>query len=297
MKKILISFALVIFCIGAFAQEKKSQEQYVNPLERAASEKLHKCFDLNSAPLTHSENHSIAITAHRGYWNCGDAGFAENSIASLKAAQSIEVWGSEFDVQITRDSVMIVNHDNEREGLTISETAWSEFEKMKLKNGERPSTLGEYLTQGEKFSTVLVCELKPQKTTDLEILLTNMAVDTIKSHSLFSPDRVIFISFSYEICKHLVRVAPGFTVQYLGGKKSPDELFNDGINGLDYHHSWFSLHPEWVTRAHELGMSVNVWTVNKIEDIQKMIDLKVDCITTNYPLLVRNLLGNKEIRR
>ena len=28
-----------------------------------------------------------AIVAHRGYWNCEAAGFAENSIASLKAAQ------------------------------------------------------------------------------------------------------------------------------------------------------------------------------------------------------------------
>ena len=41
-------------------------------------------------------------------------------------------------------------------------------------------------------------------------------------------------------------------------------------------------------------MSVNVWTVNKKEDIQKMIDLGVDCITTNEPLLVRELLGGKE---
>ena len=42
-----------------------------------------------------------------------------------------------------------------------------------------------------------------------------------------------------------------------------------------------------VTSAHDLGMKVNVWTVNKREDIEKMIDLKVDYITTDEPLLVR----------
>ena len=44
-------------------------------------------------------------------------------------------------------------------------------------------------------------------------------------------------------------------------------------------------------------MSVNVWTVNDEETIKEMIDLGVDCITTNEPYLVRQLLGNKEIKR
>ena len=43
-------------------------------------------------------------------------------------------------------------------------------------------------------------------------------------------------------------------------------------------------------KAHELGQKVNVWTVNKPEDIQKIIDLKVDFITTDEPLLVREIL-------
>jgi glycerophosphoryl diester phosphodiesterase len=48
--------------------------------------------------------------------------------------------------------------------------------------------------------------------------------------------------------------------------------------------------PEWVQEAHDLGQQVNVWTVNKPEDIQKMIDLKVDYITTDEPLLAKELL-------
>jgi glycerophosphoryl diester phosphodiesterase len=49
-----------------------------------------------------------------------------------------------------------------------------------------------------------------------------------------------------------------------------------------------------VKEAHDLGMSVNVWTVNKEKDIKAMIDLGVDCITTNDPALVRKLLGKRE---
>ena len=53
----------------------------------------------------------------------------------------------------------------------------------------------------------------------------------------------------------------------------------------------FKAHPEWVRKAHSLGMSVNAWTVNKEEDIKKMIEVGVDAITTNEPLLVRDLLS------
>ena len=41
-------------------------------------------------------------------------------------------------------------------------------------------------------------------------------------------------------------------------------------------------------------MSVNAWTVDKEEDIKEMIGIGVDCITTNEPLRVRQILGGKE---
>ena len=41
-------------------------------------------------------------------------------------------------------------------------------------------------------------------------------------------------------------------------------------------------------------MSVNVWTVDKPEVITEMINLGVDCITTNAPELVRELLNGNE---
>ena len=53
----------------------------------------------------------VAITAHRGFWNCEEAGYAENSIKSLELAQANNLWGSEFDVHMTSDLVLVVNHD------------------------------------------------------------------------------------------------------------------------------------------------------------------------------------------
>ena len=237
----------------------------------------------------------IAVTAHRGFWKSDEAAGAQNSIASLKAAQDEGLWGSEFDVQMTNDCVLLVHHDPDIDGVRIWDTSYSKFANSRLKNGEKVPTLDEYLTQGEKSDkTVLVMELKKQGDKAHEDYMTDQAVAALKRHNLYSPDRVIFISFSLNICKRLAGLCPGFTVQYLENDMSPDELYKLGINGVDYEYTVFEKHPDWIKQARAHGMSVNSWTVNKEEDIQNMISIGVDCITTNEPLLTRKLLGKKE---
>ena len=57
---------------------------------------------------------------------------------------------------------------------------------------------------------------------------------------------------------------------------------------------------DFINTAHKLGMSVNVWTVNKEEDMKFFYDLGVDQITTDNPLIARQVLeqnGIKENRK
>ena len=53
------------------------------------------------------KENQIAITAHRGFWDSAVARGAQNSIASLGSAQAIGVWGTEFDLQLTVDDILI----------------------------------------------------------------------------------------------------------------------------------------------------------------------------------------------
>lgn len=50
-----------------------------------------------------------------------------------------------------------------------------------------------------------------------------------------------------------------------------------------------------VTDAHELGLRVVVWTVNKPEDMARMIELGVDGIISDRPDLLRHIAGEKGI--
>ena len=213
----------------------------------------------------------------------------------LELRRGRQFWGSEFDVQMTRDLVLIVNHDNSIDGMKIWDHDFADFKDCRLKNGEKIPTLDQYLTQGEKSDkTVLVCELKPQGDKAHEDYMTDMAVKALQAHRLLDPSRVIFISFSMNICHRLAGLCPGFTVQYLGSELSPQEIANKGVNGIDFHFKTFTKNPGWLPQAKAIGMSSNAWTVDKEEDIKSMVDLGVDCITTNEPLRVRGIVGSKE---
>ena len=239
-----------------------------------------------------------AVVAHRGFWNCEAAGFAENSIASLKAAQDNGFWGSEFDVHITTDDVILVFHNDEIDGARIDTCEAAVFAEHRLANGEKIPTLDEYLTQGEKSDkTVLVLELKPEITIERDDTLVDLSIEALIAHNLLDPKRVIFISFSKYICDRIAAEYPEFINQYLEGDFSPEELAEYGINGFDYYEKTVLIDSTIVERAHALGMSTNAWTVNKPEEMQKFIDLGIDAITTNEPLVLRDLLGEKEFKK
>ena len=57
------------------------------------------------------------VIAHRGFWDA--PGSAQNSIRALVKADSIGCWGSEFDVWMTADDKLVVNHDASFKGLHI----------------------------------------------------------------------------------------------------------------------------------------------------------------------------------
>ena len=239
----------------------------------------------------------IAIAAHRGFWDCEGSGHMENTIASLREAQTAGLWGSEFDIHLTGDDQIVVHHDRHIEGVDIQTADLASLREFTLKNGEKMPTLDEYLSQGAKSATtVLVLEFKSQYDEARENSLVDLTLQKIKDHGLYDPSRIMFISFSLNICKRVAQLAPEFTNQYLSGDIAPAELNAMGINGIDYQYKVLDSHPEWVSEAHSLGMSVNAWTVNKEKDMQKMIELGVDCITTNAPLLTRELLGDRELR-
>ena len=62
--------------------------------------------------------------------------------------------------------------------------------------------------------------------------------------------------------------------------------------GADALHPYFRLvNKQYVKNAHDAGIMVNPWTVNAEKDIDRMIDLGVDGIITDFPDVVSGKLS------
>jgi glycerophosphoryl diester phosphodiesterase len=245
-------------------------------------------FTNTMAQKTISSWNKNQVIAHRGAWK--KMGLPENSIASLKEAIKIGCHGSEFDVHLTKDSVMVVNHDPVFMGMNIGQSTYEQLLTKKLVNGESIPTLEAYLKTGMKQKkTKLILEIKPQNMgAERDVALTSRVIEMVKK--LKAEAWVEYISFGYHICTQLITAMPNAKVAYLTGDATPEKMKADGFSGVDYHFSVYQKNADYIARFKKLGLTINGWTANLPAEINYLIDNKVDYITTNEPELAFELI-------
>ncbi|MET1054704.1 MAG: glycerophosphodiester phosphodiesterase family protein [Pedobacter sp.] len=230
-----------------------------------------------------------SVIAHRGAWKKNN--LPENSIASLKEAIRLKCYGSEFDVHLTKDSVIVVNHDDVFKGMTIGNSTYAELQQQLHANGEQIPTLESYLKEGMKQKgTKLILEIKMAKTPETTIALTDAAVKMVKR--LKADAWVEYISFSYPAVQRVLQLDPAAKTAFLAftkGEVALERLKEDHIAQADYFYTIYK-EGDWFKKAKELGITINAWTVNKEEDMKWLIDEKAEFITTNEPELLFDLL-------
>ena len=221
------------------------------------------------------------VIAHRGYWQT--YGSAQNSIRSFERAAEIGAYGSEFDVHMTVDSILVVFHDATVNGMKIQEVPYSWLQDIKLTNGERIPNLREFLEVARRYPSdiKLIFELKAHATPEQNQEAARRSVDMIREKNLIY--RTIFITFNLDGGKELIRLAPEAPVYYLNGELTPAELKALGFAGLDYNVSVMQKNPQWFKEAKKLGLGINVWTVNDPTVILEMTEQGADFITTDIP--------------
>ena len=240
--------------------------------------------------LASSAMAQVKIIAHRGYWN--SPGAAQNSLASMKNAQKAGAWGSEFDVHITIDGVVVVNHDDDIHGVIIEEAKYADIKDMKLANGETIATLKSYLEAGQKLAPMqLILEIKAHQTPEREDRCVKACLELVKQAEL--EEQVDYISFSMHACEDIVKHNPNTRVYYLGSDVAPDIIKKKGFAGIDYYGGAILKNPDWIKQTHNLGMKVNVWTIDEMKQIQQCVDAGVDFITTDKPEEAKKIAEGK----
>jgi glycerophosphoryl diester phosphodiesterase len=229
------------------------------------------------------------VIAHRGAWK--NTGTPENSIASLNQAITLKCEGSEFDVHMTADSIPFINHDPHIQGVSIAKSSSSELSAIKLSNGEAVPTLANFLKSGlNQNKTKLILEIKASELgKEHSIALTGKVVKMVEN--LQAQAWVDYISFDFDVCLEVMRLAPYAKVAYLMGDKAPSELASNHFYGLDYHFSMLDKNPQWIQEAKDKKLTINVWTVNDETIMKSLLEKNVDFITTNEPELLLSILN------
>jgi glycerophosphoryl diester phosphodiesterase len=226
------------------------------------------------------------VIAHRGYWTA--PGSAQNSLTSFTKADSVGVFGSEFDVWLTGDGKLIVNHDRVYQGVDMESSTLKEVTAISLPNGEQIPTLDAYLKLATtKPDTRVVLEMKSLSDLAREDIAAEKIVKALRKYELL--DRTDIIAFSINACLAFKKLLPDGRIFYLNGDLPPGSVKKLDLTGIDYSMNVLRANPEWVEQAHKEGLEVNVWTVNKEQDMHYFIDLGVDYITTDYPELLKSL--------
>ena len=111
----------------------------------------------------------------------------------------------------------------------------------------------------------------------------NLVMDVVKAKNIETHSNIQ--SFDVRVLNYLHRAYPqmktGYLVSTTGIQKNLDKLnFKP-----DSYNPYFGLvkSKEFVDSIKGMDMTLIPWTVNKHEDIQRMIDLKVDGLITDYP--------------
>ncbi len=227
------------------------------------------------------------VIAHRGFWNCPHS--AQNSLTSLFKADEAHVFGSEFDVIITKDNVPIIHHDDSINHVLIENANFEEIRNNLLENGESVPTLEQYLHAGILCpQTKLILEIKPHYSITNENRAVKKTLELVRKYNM--EKQIYFISFSMNVCEELHKNAPNASIAYLKGDIAPKEIAKKGLTGIDYQYEIIYKHPEWIKEAHNNGLDVNVWTVNTTKDIKRLNKMGVDYITTNNPIEALQIL-------
>ena len=231
------------------------------------------------------KNGKTKMIAHRGLSGLE----TENTCAAFVAAGNRpSYYGIETDIHRTSDGNFIIHHDADtsRVGgkrLVVEETEFAVLQEFRLRDKDgsytradlRLPSLEEYIGICKRYGKTSVLELK---STFTEEEIREM-IDRIERMDWLP--HVIFIAFDYENLVKVRKVKPGQSCQFLTERFSENLLTRLVKDDMDLDIYYPALSEKDVKLCHENGVLVNVWTVDKKADAERLITWGVDFITSN----------------
>jgi glycerophosphoryl diester phosphodiesterase len=202
----------------------------------------------------------------------------ENTLTSFKKALEIGVDAVELDVRKTKDNQLVVIHDadvkrtTDGEGL-VSELTLKEIKGFSAEEGEKIPTLQESLDFLDKKVKVFV-ELKEESVEEQVLSIV---------HERGLEKNVVIVSFLEEALKKVRALDKEIETGLIYAKhknpvKAALELKANYLLAL-----YRFTHTANVEKAHQNGLKIIVWTINKPQEVEEYAKKGVDGIASDNP--------------
>ncbi len=233
------------------------------------------------------------VMAHRGARGLAP----ENTLAAFRKAIEVGADSLELDVQPCATGELVVIHDSTLERTTsghgtVAGTPFAALRALDAGSWFGPQFAGERIpTPGEALDLArghLRVNIEIKTSTPADQGVEARLAEEIRSRHMDC--EVLISSFNPAALLRMKRLAPELPRALIYSQMTVFPL-DLGFHALEALHPQFHLaSAAMVDLAHTRGLRVNVWTVNEPADMEAMIALGVDAITTDHPERLRPLL-------
>jgi glycerophosphoryl diester phosphodiesterase len=256
------------------------------------------------------DHDGVWVMAHRG----GRHLWPENTLYAFEHAWELGVDVLEMDIHSSQDGVLVVMHDGEVDRTTdgsgrIHDFILAELQELDAGYHWSADDGATFPFRGKGITVPALEEVflaLPEAPMNIEIKQAEPPIvaplcQMIRDHGM--TDQVLVASFHKETMQEFRRACPevaSTTVEdevrvlyvlsraYLSGIYRPPA---EALQVPEYSGDLHVVIPPLVRGARGRNMDLHVWTVNDEEDMQRMLDLGVDGIITDYPDRLLALLG------
>ena len=249
-----------------------------------------KPFALHAQGKGEMERKFIWTIAHRGA-----SGHApENTMAAFRRAVEFGARFIETDLQLSRDARVLAMHDFTLDRTTtgkgdvhqlplnqiraLDAGGWFGERGEKSYAGEKVPTLEEILDLAKQYDVIFYLEIKAGQQWGIE----HVVVATLRDYNAGA--RVVILSFDPAALDTIHRLDSTIMTGFLCEHPASDlveRTVRAGARQLVARGDLITL--DVIEKAHHAGLQVVAWTINEVEQMQRLIAIGVDGIITDYP--------------
>ena len=211
----------------------------------------------------------------------------ENTLASFYMGWQMGANGIETDIQCTKDGIPVLFHDSNMEriagrGCRICDLSYEELRLVDVGvhkgakyRGEHVPTLEEFLHHFAGKGLHLALEIKQEGIGEAIAPLIRKYCD---------PEHTIVTSFHLDYLAAFQKLMPEMRLGFLSGSESMELLEELKAMGLyQYCPNAATWTEEWNRIFRNAGFSIRAWGVKDETLMRKMLAMKVDGMTVNFP--------------